>query len=101
MLRPMMRWVKRALIEMSVGAVLGFILWCLAGKRLTSLMFGSLGGSFSCANDVSLGLDKFVSMQLYSAIGGALIIFLGATLFRRWLAKLKAGQVARTPGPIA
>lgn len=97
----MMRWVKRALIEMSIGAVLGFILWCLAGKRLTSMFFSSLSGTFSCAADVETGLDLFVSRQLYSAIAGALIVFIASILVRRWLSKLRAGQVARTPGPIA
>jgi Mg/Co/Ni transporter MgtE len=92
-----MLWIKRTLTELAVGAVLGFIGWCLMGKRLTSALFGSLGGSFSCRADVELGLDKFVSMQLYSAIAGALVAFLGMLVLRRWWAKTRSKPSAPTP----
>jgi hypothetical protein len=97
----MVVWLKRALVQASVGAVFGFVLWCLLGKSMTSMLFGSLGGSFSCRTDVELGLDKFVSMQLYSAIAGALVAFAGATFVRlRWMkpkAKLARAAAAATP----
>lgn len=95
----MMAWLKRALVEMSIGGVLGFILWCLIGKSMTSMMFGSLGGTFSCRTDVELGLDKFVAMQLYSAIGGALVVLAGATFVRMKWAKRKNKPAAPTPAP--
>jgi hypothetical protein len=78
----MVGWLKQTLILMCVGAVLGFALWSLLGKSMTSMLFGSLGGSFSCKADVELGLDKFVSMQLYSALTGAVLVFIGATIMR-------------------
>jgi hypothetical protein len=93
----MLVWIKRTLTELTVGAVLGFIAWCLMGKRMTSALFGSLGGTFSCRADVELGLDKFVAMQLYSAITGAVVAFLGMLVLRRWWAKSRAKPPAPTP----
>jgi hypothetical protein len=90
----MMAWLKRGLVQASVGAVLGFLVWCLIGKSMTSMLFGSLGGSFSCRADVEVGLDKFVSMQLYSAIAGALVVLLGAAFVRFRRAKSKPKDVA-------
>ncbi len=78
----MVGWLKQTLVLMCVGAVLGFSIWCLLGKSMTSMQFGSLGGSLSCKTDVELGLDKFVSMQLYSAMAGASLVFIGATIVR-------------------
>jgi len=95
----MVVWLKRALVQMSVGGVLGFILWCLFGKSMTGMMFGSLGGTFSCRADVEAGLDKFVAMQLYSAIGGALLVFGVATFVRMKWAKRKNKPAAPTPAP--
>jgi Mg/Co/Ni transporter MgtE len=101
--RVMWRWVKRTLTELTVGASIGFVIWCLLGKQLTGMLFGSLGGSFSCRNDVEIGLDKFVAMQLYSAITGALLAFLGMLILRRWWAKSRARQAppaVGAPGPV-
>jgi uncharacterized protein (DUF2062 family) len=94
----MLLWIKRTLTELAVGAVVGFIGWCLLGKRMTSMLFGSLGGSFSCKTDVELGLDKFVSMQLYSAIAGAVVAFLLMLVLRRWWAKSRARRAVPPPG---
>jgi hypothetical protein len=99
----MWRWLKRTLTELMTGAAIGFITWCLFGKQLTGMLFGSLGGSFSCRIDVENGLDKFVTMQLYSAIVGALVAFLGMLILRRWWTKsrAKSGQPrAGAPGPV-
>jgi hypothetical protein len=90
---PMLAWLKRTLVELTTGAALGFVAWCLLGKRLTSMMYGSLGGSFSCSTDVNTALDRFVSMQLYSAITGAVVAFAGMLLLRRWWSK------SRKPAP--
>jgi hypothetical protein len=101
MLASMLVWLKRALRDLTTGAAIGFVIWCLFGKQLTGMLFGSLGGSFSCRIDVENGLDKFVSMQLYSAIAGALVAFLGMLLLRRWWAKSRARSAqaaARAPG---
>jgi hypothetical protein len=92
----MLVWLKRTLIELTTGAVLGFIGWCLLGKNLTSMLFGSLGGSFSCRADVELGLDKFVAMQMYSALAGAVVAFLGMLVLRRWWSK---SRVKPAPPP--
>jgi len=97
----MLVWLKRTLIELVTGAALGFVAWCLLGKRLTSAWFGTPGGSFSCQNDVVIALDRFVAMQLYSAVGGALVAFLGMLLIRRWWTKARAKPAAPVaPGPV-
>jgi hypothetical protein len=64
------------------------------------MRFDSLS-SVSCRPDVEKGLDKFVSMQLYSAIGGAVVAFLGMLILRRWWSKSRAKRAqpaAGTPG---
>jgi len=87
-------WMKRTLVELTVGAVLGFAVWCLVGRGLTSMLFGSLGGTFSCKADVEVGLDKFVSMQIYSALAGAIVVALAMAVGRRMLRNRKAGRLA-------
>jgi hypothetical protein len=94
-----MRWLKRTLTELTVGAAIGFVAWCLLGKQLTGMLFGSLGGSFSCKGDVEIALDKFVAMQLYSAITGALVAFLGMLILRRWWTKSRAKSAQSTAAP--
>jgi uncharacterized membrane protein YccC len=95
--------MKRTLTELTAGAVIGFVVWCLLGKQLTGMLFGSYGGSFSCQTDVENGLDKFVAMQLYSAIAGALVAFLGMLILRRWWTRSRAKSAqpaAAAPGPV-
>jgi hypothetical protein len=83
-------WIKRTLFELAIGGVFGFLLWSLAGKRLTSMLFGSVGGSFSCSADVEVALDKFLSMQLYSALGGGVLALVLMILVRRRRSKATA-----------
>jgi hypothetical protein len=100
----MKAWLKRTLVELTTGAMIGFVVWCLLGKQLTGMLFGSLGGSFSCRLDVEQGLDKFVAMQLYSAIAGAVVAVIGMWLVRRWWSKSRAkrGQpTAGAPGAVS
>lgn len=92
----MLGWIKRTSVELSVGAAIGFVAWCLLGKQLTSMMFGSIGGSFSCSKDVEAGLDKFVSMQLYCALGGAILAVVSMIVARRLWSKARA-RLARPP----
>ena len=85
MLGAMWAWIKRTAFELAVGAAVGFVLWSLAGKSMTSMLFGSLGGTFSCRADVELALDKFLSMQLYSALLGAVLgVVVMIVVRRRW-----------------
>lgn len=96
--------MKRTLVELSTGAMIGFVIWCLLGKQMTSMLFGSLGGSFSCRLDVEAGLDKFVAMQLYSALAGAVVAFLGMLILRRWWTKSRARRAqaaAGAPGAVS
>lgn len=98
MLRAMSSWMRRTLVELTIGAVIGFVVWCLIGKSLTSMLFASLGGSFSCKADVEVALDKFVSMQVYSALAGAVVVAVVMAIVRRALknrSKAAEGAVAR------
>lgn len=93
MLGAMWAWIKRTSYELALGAALGFALWSLAGKGMTSMLFGSLGGTFSCRADVELALDKFLSMQLYSALLGAVLAVVVMIIVRRRWPKKKPPQV--------
>lgn len=91
-IRAMTGWIKRTAVQLAVGASLGFTAWSLIGAWLTSLMFSSLGGTFSCKADVEAALSKFISMQMYSALAGGVGAVVLMTLVRRRFAK-------RTPTP--
>jgi hypothetical protein len=93
----MVQWFKRRGVEMLIGAVAGFLVWCVAGKSITSMMFGSIGGSFSCQTDVQNALTRFLSMQLYSAIGGALTFSVGIGLVRRAFDRRKLRGAGPSP----
>jgi hypothetical protein len=93
----MAKWLKRTGVELVIGATIGFVVWCVAGKSMTSMMYGSLGGSFSCQTDVQAALTKFLAMQLYSAIAGAFIFALGIGLARRALEKRKLRTAGSNP----
>jgi hypothetical protein len=93
----MVHWLKRTGVELLIGAVVGFVIWCLAGKSLTSMLFGSIGGTFSCQADVEIALTRFLSMQLYAAIAGALVFALAMGLIRRALERRKLRSAGPTP----
>ncbi len=87
--------LKRTLTWALGGAAVGFIIWSLIGQSAVSALFSSLGGTFSCQADVEAALSKFVRMQFYCALGGAVLAPLGAWLLRR----PKSGQPgAADPG---
>jgi hypothetical protein len=91
--------IKRFLSWLSTGAFLGFLVWSLLGRSMTSLFFGSLGGSFTCRADVQTALDDFVSMQLYSALGGGLVAMVVMLLLMRRRARRAAAVAAPEPVP--
>lgn|SRR5689334_5575705 len=92
----MVRWMKRVGVELLIGAMIGFVFCCIFGKSLTSMLYGSIGGSFSCQLDVENGLARFLSLQLYSALGGAVVFAIAAGLIRRAWSRRKQ----RNPPPI-
>ncbi len=93
----MWRKLKQWLARLAIGAFVGFGLWSLVGRSLTSMWFGSLGGTFSCREDVEVALGRYIGGQLYSAVGGAIALPLGHFLIRRWFAKRRA---RRLPAPL-
>lgn len=90
-------WMKRTLVTLSVGAVVGFILWILIGRGMIARRYSSIGGTFSCGADVRRGLDEFVAMQLYSALGGAVLALLVMLIARRWWSKRSRPAPPPTP----
>lgn len=78
-----MRFVKQLSLLAGVGATLGFLLWSLMGQGAVSILFGSLGGTFTCKTDVEHALQQFVRLQLYSALTGAVAVPLITWLIRR------------------
>jgi ABC-type antimicrobial peptide transport system permease subunit len=94
-----MKIFKRTLLEMMAGGFLGFLIWCVAGQGLTSMLFTSIGGSFSCQLDVENALGRFVRMQLYSAIAGALVCAVALAFARRALTKRRNARAAAA-GPV-
>ena len=83
----MLTWLKRILVTLAVGSAIGFVIWSIIGKSLTSALFSSLGGTFSCQGDVEAALSKFVAMQLYSALGGGVLAIVASLLYRRRASK--------------
>jgi len=85
-----MRFAKRALLLASVGAALGFLVWSIFGQRAVSLLFGSLGGTFTCKTDVEHALQEFVKLQMFSALGGAIVVPLLTWLLYRVFGKKRS-----------
>ena len=93
----MVRWMKRMSVELLIGAVLGFVLWCITGKSLTSMFYGTPGGTFSCQADVEKALTHFLLLQLYSALGGAVVFAITAELIHRAWSRRKQRHAAPLP----
>jgi hypothetical protein len=89
--------MKRTGVELLIGAMIGFVICCLFGKSLTSMLYGSIGGSLSCQLDVENGLTRFLSLQLYSALGGAVVFAIAAGLIRRAWSRRKQRTAAPLP----
>jgi len=93
-----MQFIKRMLQLAAVGAVLGFLLWSIFGQGAVSLLFGSLGGTFTCKADVEHGLKQFVMWQLYCALAGAIAVPLLTWLMRRAFGKKGKRATAQGSG---
>jgi Mg/Co/Ni transporter MgtE len=82
---------RRLGVEVSIGAMLGFVGASLAGPAVIAWWYEPPSkDAFSCASSVRTALSQFVTMQLTcAAVGGVL---LAALLFfsRRIIARRKA-----------
>ncbi|HMA93603.1 MAG TPA: hypothetical protein VKP30_13000 [Polyangiaceae bacterium] len=92
-----MSLAKQLLLACAVGAALGFLCCSIFGQSAVSLLFGSLGGTFTCKADVEQALQRFVRLQLYSALSGAVLVALLTWLVRRALGKKKSARVSVRP----
>lgn len=78
---------RRLALELAIGAVLGFVLWSLAGPTVISWWYEPPSrDAFSCAGSVRMALAQFVKMQLgaalFGAVGFALVLFGGRRIFK-------------------
>jgi hypothetical protein len=78
---------RRFLLELAIGAVLGFIAWSLAGPTVIGWWYEPPSkDAFSCAGSVRTALSQFVKMQLGAAVAGAgglaTLLFAGRRIFR-------------------
>jgi hypothetical protein len=89
---------RRLLLELAIGAILGFIAWSLAGPTVIGWWYEPPSkDAFSCAGSVRVALGQFVKMQLGAALGGAAgfaaLLFAGRRIFR------PSADLSRPSGP--
>jgi len=79
--------LRRTLLVMCVGVILGFAGACVKGPTLVSWLFKPLQDSFSCSGSVNEALTQFVELQFgMAAVGGVLaltILFMWRRFFRK------------------
>ncbi len=92
-----MSFMTRMLLAAAAGAALGFLICSIFGQGAVSLLFGSVGGTFTCKADVEQALQQFVRLQLYSALSGAVLVPLLTWLLRGAIGKRKSKQVRNGP----
>lgn len=94
-----MRFLKQMLLLAGVGACLGFLAWSLMGQGAVSILFGSLGGTFTCKADVEHALQEFVKFQIYCALAGAVALPLLTWIIRRSFGKKSKPVAIQPTGP--
>jgi threonine/homoserine/homoserine lactone efflux protein len=88
---------RRTLIEILVGAVLGFSTWSFAGPRVISWWYEPPSKlAISCGDSVSSALSQFVMMQLVITVVGGAVVALLMFMIRRWM-RNRAARSAGTP----
>lgn len=69
---PVTSVARRSALEAALGAVVGFVVWSLGGPAVISWWYEPPSrDAFSCAGSVKTALSQFVTMQLISALVGA------------------------------
>jgi len=69
---PVTSVARRSALEAALGAVLGFVVWSFGGPAVISWWYEPPSrDAFSCAGSVKTALSQFVTMQLISAVVGA------------------------------
>lgn len=93
---PKGRPFSRTLLELAVGAVVGFAVCSFGGPSLIAWWYEPPSGdAFSCAGTVRVALTQFVTMQLVFAASGGAGTALSLFFIRRALRK---GTAKGTPG---
>jgi hypothetical protein len=89
---------KRTVLELLVGAAIGFVGWSLTGPKMISWWYEPPAqGAISCGPSVDLALSQFVRNELIITVLGALGVVLVMFLIRRALAN-RAAKNAPPPG---
>lgn len=83
--KPKVLWKRVG--EILAGSAIGFLVWSFVGPQLISWWYEPPSkDAFSCAGSVRDALQKFVVMQLVSALVGAVVLGVVLLLGRRWWA---------------
>lgn len=83
-----MSLARRLALEVSIGAVLGFIGWSVIGPSVLSWWYEPPSkDAFSCASSVKAALSQFVMAEIIAAaVGGvmlAVFLFVMRRIFKR------------------
>jgi hypothetical protein len=89
---------KRTLLELLVGASLGFLFWSLAGPKMISWWYEPPAqGAISCGPSVDLALSQFVRNELIITVLGALAVVAVMFFIRRALSNRAARNAPPPP----
>lgn len=76
--------LRRTLLELAIGLVLGLVVACLAGPRMISFWYEPPSkDAFSCAGSVEKALHDFILLEAIVAAVGAIGLVLLLWFFRR------------------
>ena len=80
--------LSRTLLELALGAAIGFAVWSFGGPGVIGWWYEPPSGdAFSCAGTVRTALTQFITMQLIFAACGAAVTALLLFSVRRALKK--------------
>lgn len=93
-------WRRFAIVG-ALGALAGFVLFCVFGPGLIGWWYAPPGrDALSCGPAVAAALGEFVKLQLGSAVGGSVVLLALMALFRSLVGKLRGSQgPAPAPAP--
>lgn len=93
---------RRFAIASALGALAGFVLFCVFGPGLIGWWYAPPGrDALSCGPAVAAALGEFVKLQLGSAVGGAVILLVLMALFRSLIGKVRGKPAPAPPAPPA
>ena len=93
--------VRRIAVLIAVGALGGFVLFCVFGPGLVTWYWTTPAkDAFSCEPSVSEAVRGFVKLQMWSAVAGAVALLVLVVILRALWRKITgggAGAAGKTP----